>query len=125
MIKTVVTTRGESKMPGPLKGNQYFPTGHVFESAIGLDPVPPLAENSGDVSAAGVPMLINNALNYRQVGVMNGPFSYRDGQHDHRISKSIAGRQLKMQGYANYFQWGCQLANRQKARIFADARGLK
>jgi hypothetical protein len=125
MIKTVVTARGESKMPGPLKGNQDLPTGHVFESAIGLDPVPPLAENSGDVSAAGVPILINNALDYRQVGVMNGPFSYRDGQHDHRIIKKHRRTPAKNAGIRKLFSGDCQQANRQKVRIFADARGLK
>jgi hypothetical protein len=48
-------------------------------------------------------MLINNVLDYGQVGVINGPVSNGDGQHDHRISKRIRGRQLKMQGYENIF----------------------
>ena len=86
-----------------LQGNQHLPAGHVFQLAIGLSPVPPLAENSGDGAAAVVPMLINNALDYGQVGVMNGPITNGYGQHDHRISKSIRGRQLKMQGYENIF----------------------
>jgi hypothetical protein len=102
-IPTVMLTARQLEMPLSLQGNQNLPAGHVFQSTIGLSPVPRLAENSGDGAAAVVPMLIYNVLDYGQVGVINGPVSNGDGQHDHRISKRIRGRQLKMQGYENIF----------------------
>jgi hypothetical protein len=119
-IPTVMLTVRQLEMPLSLQGNQDLPAGHVLQSTIGLSPVPPLAENSGDGAAAVVPMLINNVLDYGQVGVMNGPVSNGDGQHDHRISKRIRGRQRKMQRDANYFQGEYQRDNRQRAQIFAD-----
>jgi len=102
-IPTIMPTRRKFEMTGPLQGNQHLPAGHVFQSAIGLSPVPPLAENSGNGAAAQVPMLIDDGLDQWQIGVGNGPFSDGDGQHDHRISKRILGRQLKMQGDENIF----------------------
>ena len=86
-----------------LQGNHHLAAGHVLQSAIGLDPVPPLAKFSGNVGAAAVPMFIDNSLNEWQIDVANGLFSDGDGQHDHRISKRILGRQLKMQGDENIF----------------------
>jgi len=102
-IPTVMLTARQLEMPLSLQGNQHLPAGHVFQSAIGLSPVPPLAEHSGYGAAAVVPMLINNVLDDGQVGLANGPVSNGDGQHDHRISKRIRGRQLKMQGDENIF----------------------
>jgi hypothetical protein len=34
---------------------------------------------------------------------VNGPVSYREGQYKRRLSKSIRGRQLKMQADENIF----------------------
>lgn len=103
-----------------LQGYHHLPAGHVLQSAIGLYPVPPLAENSGDGAAAAVPMIIDNSLNEWQIGVANGPFSDGDGQHDHRISKRILGRQQKMQVMKIFFQENFWQEIRQ-ARLAANA----
>jgi hypothetical protein len=105
-IPTVMLTRRKLEVTSPLQGEQYLPAGHVFQPTIGLDPVPPLAEFSGNVGAAGVPMLIDNGLDKWEIGLCDSPVSYRDGQHGNCISKSIRGRQQKMQGDENYFQRG-------------------
>jgi hypothetical protein len=102
-IPTVMLTARQFEMPLSFQGNQHLPAGHVFESAIGLSPVPSLAEHSGDGAAAVVPMLINNVLDDGQVDLANCPVSNGDGQHAYRISKRIRGRQLKMQGDENIF----------------------
>ena len=86
-----------------LQGNHHLPAGHVLESAIGLDPVPHLAENSGDGAAAAVPMIIDNSLNEWQIGVGNSAFSDGYWQHDDCISERNLGRQHKMQGDENIF----------------------
>ena len=102
-IPTVMLSRRQFEITGPLQSNQRLPAGHVFQSAIGLSPVPSLAENSGDGAAAVVPMLIDNGLDQWQIGVGNGPFSDGDRQHDHRISKRIRGRRQKMHEIKKYF----------------------
>ena len=109
-----------------LQGNHHLPAGHVLQSAIGLDPVPPLAKNSGNVGAAAVPMFIDNSLNEWQIGVTNGPFSDGDGQHDHRISKRILGRQQKTQGDENIFSDELLLGNPAgRGWLLMPASGLK
>jgi len=109
-----------------LQGNHQPPAGHVLQSSIGLDPVPPLAKFSGNVGAAAVPMFIDNSLNEWQIGVANGPFSDGDGQHDHQISKRILGRQQKMQDDENIFS--CELLPGNPAGrgwLLMPASGLK
>ena len=46
-----------------VKGQKDFSTGHVFEAAIGLHPVPLLAKDFGNVGTPFGPMLINGGLN--------------------------------------------------------------
>ncbi len=45
------------------KCQQDFPASHIFESAVGLYPVPLLAQDSGDMGSALVPVLVNGGLN--------------------------------------------------------------
>ncbi len=86
-----------------LQGNQYFPAGHVLQSAIGLEPVPFLAEYFGDLGAATAPMFIEHGLNEWQIDIANSSFSDGYGQHDEYISEEERGRQQKMQGDENIF----------------------
>ena len=60
-----------------LQGNQYLPTGHVLQPAVGLEPLPSLTKYLGNVGAAAVPMFIDSGLDQWQIGVGNGPFSER------------------------------------------------
>ena len=63
MIVSVMKTSRELDMTGTFQGNQYFPAGHILQSAIGLDPVPSLTEFSGNVSTATIPIFIDGVLN--------------------------------------------------------------
>ena len=54
---------------------QEFTASHILEAAVWLKPVPFLAEDSGDLRAAFVPMLVNSCLNQRKIGLVNRPFS--------------------------------------------------
>jgi len=59
----------------PLQGDQYLPASHVFQLAIGLDPVPPLAKNSGNVGAAKMPILVDKVLDIEEILAGNGSIS--------------------------------------------------
>ena len=85
------------------QSDQHLSTGHVLGSAIGLEPVPFLAEYFGDLGASAMPIFINNGLNERQIGFGNGSFSNGYRQHDEHISEEERGRQQKMQGMQKYF----------------------
>jgi hypothetical protein len=58
-----------------LQGNHHLPAGHVLQSAIGLDPVPPLAKNSGNVGAAKMPILVDKVLDIEEILAGNGSIS--------------------------------------------------
>ena len=87
----------------PLQRDQQLPAGHVLGSAIGLEPVPFLAKDFGDLGAATLPVFIDKGLNEWQIGVANSSFSDGYGQHDEYISEEEVGRQHKMQGSEKYF----------------------
>ncbi len=90
-------------MPHPFQGKQKFPAGHVFGGAVGLEPSPVPAKDSGDALSSLGPMFIDYPLNQRDVGFGNGSFSYGYGQHDKCISEEMLGRQPKMQRREKYF----------------------
>ncbi len=76
-----------------VEGEEDFTTGHIFETAIGLNPVPFLAENLGDMSAAFVPMIVDGSLYELKIGFGNRSISDGDGQHNHYITEEEFGRQ--------------------------------
>lgn len=92
-------------MPLSFQGDQNFPAGHVLQSAVGLDPLPLLAELPGNVGAAAMPMFIDDVLDKGNIFAGNDAISDGYGQHDDCISERIRGRQKKMQGEGKYFSW--------------------
>ncbi|MCG2739392.1 MAG: hypothetical protein L6300_04035 [Syntrophaceae bacterium] len=90
-------------MSHPLQGEKKLPAGHVFGGAVGLEPSPVPAQDSGNALSSLGPMFIDYLLNQRDVGFGNGSFSYGYGQHDKCISEEERGRQQKMQGSEKYF----------------------
>ena len=74
-------------MSGPFQGQQHFPAGHIFESAVGLSPIPFLAEDSGNGGTSLVPVFMDNGLNHRQIDICNGSVSDGNGQHGDCISE--------------------------------------
>ncbi len=70
-----------------LQSDQQLPTSHVLGPAIGLKPVPSLAEYFGYLGAATAPMFIDHGLNEWQIDIANSSFSGGYGQHDEYISE--------------------------------------
>ena len=85
------------------QGEKKLPAGHVFGGAVGLEPSPVPAQDSGDAFSSLGPMFIDYPLNERDVGFGNGLFSYGYWQHDKCISEEERGRQQKMQRSEKYF----------------------
>jgi hypothetical protein len=55
-IKGRVSSWGELNKPHPFQAQQDFPAGHVFEVSVGLEPLPLVAQLSGDEFSALVPV---------------------------------------------------------------------
>jgi len=55
-------SRGEPDQPFSLKGEQELPASHFTQSAVGLNPLPPLAQNQGDMGASPLPVPIDRSL---------------------------------------------------------------
>ncbi len=87
MISPIVFSGREMNQLFTIEGYQDFTAGHVFETTIGLNPVPFLAENLGDLSAAFVPMVVDGSLDELKIGFGNRSFSDGDGQNNHYITK--------------------------------------
>ena len=102
-VPAIVFARGEDKMSHTFQGEKKLPAGHVFGGAVGLEPSPEPAQDSGDAFSSFGPMFIDHPLNQRNVGFGNGSFSYGYWQHDEYISEEEAGRRQKMQGMQKYF----------------------
>jgi len=60
-----------------MQGQKEFSAGHVFESSIGLNPVPLFAQFHGNMGPASVPVFMNYGLN--NVQVFGGDFAVSDG----------------------------------------------
>src|SRR3990172_3712255 len=97
-IPAIGFSRREDKMSHAFQGEKKLPAGHVFGGAVGLEPSPVPAQDSGDAFSSLGPMLIDYPLNQRDVGFGNGSFSYGYWQHDEYISEEERGRHHKMQG---------------------------
>ena len=80
------------------EGKQNFSAGHILEAAIGLSPIPLLAEDPGNMLSALAPMTVDGGLDRRDVLLGNGSFSDGKRQHPNYISERTRGRQQKMQG---------------------------
>jgi len=102
-IPAIVFSRREDKMSHAFQGEKKLPAGHVFGGAVGLEPSPVPAQDSGYAFSSFGPMFIDHPLNQRDVCFGNGSFSYGYGQHDEYISEEEGGRQQKMQGIEKYF----------------------
>jgi len=102
-VPAIGFSRREDKMSHPFQGEKKFPAGHVLGGTVGLEPPPVPAQDSGDALSSLGPMLIDYALNQRDVGFGNGSFSYGYWQHDKCISEEMLGRQPKMQRREKYF----------------------
>jgi len=102
-IPAIVFSRREDKMSHTFQGEEKLPAGHVFGGAVGLEPSPVPAQDSGDAFSSLGPMFIDHPLNHGDVGFRNGSFSYGYWQHDKCISEEEGGRQQKMQGSENIF----------------------
>jgi len=102
-VPAIGFSRREDKMSHPFQGEKKLPAGHVFGGAVGLEPPPVPAQDSGDALSSLGPMFINDTLNQRDVGFGNGSFSYGYWQHDKCISEEERGRQQKMHGNEKYF----------------------
>jgi len=102
-IPAIVFSRREDKMSHAFQGEKKLPAGHVFGGAVGLEPSPVPAQDSGDAFSSLGPMFIDHPLNQRDVCFGNGSFSYGYGQHDECISEEEDGRQQKMQEDENIF----------------------
>jgi len=102
-IPAIVFSRWEDNMSHAFQGEKKLPAGHVFGGAVGLEPSPVPAQDSGDAFSSLGPMFIDHPLNQRDVCFGNGSFSYGYGQHDEYISEEEGGRQQNMQGSENYF----------------------
>ena len=48
------------------------------------------------MSSTFIPVLVDSGLDRRNIFFVNGPFPDGNGQHIHRISERIPGRQQKM-----------------------------
>ena len=79
-----------------MQGKQKLPAGHIFKTPVWLSPIPFLAEDSGDVLSALIPMPVDSGLNGREVSLSDGSFSDSNGYHCHCIAKENPGRQQKM-----------------------------
>ena len=62
-------------MSGPFQCQHQLSAGHVFHLAIWLEPVPPLAKNSGDVGAAKMPIFVDKVLDIEEILAGNGSIS--------------------------------------------------
>ena len=98
----------------PFKSEKHLSTGHVLETTIGLAPVPLLTEDFGNMSPTLVPMAVDGGLNRRNIFFVNGPFPDGNGQHVHRISERISGRQKKM----NRGQKNCGRGGQKNWQVF-------
>jgi hypothetical protein len=79
-----------------MQGKQKLPAGHIFKTPVWLSPIPFLAEDSGDVLSALIPMPVDGGLNGLEVSLSDGSFSDSNGYHCHCIAKENPGRQQKM-----------------------------
>ena len=108
------------------QGDQYLTAGHILQPAVGLDPVPPLAEYPGNPGAADMPMFIDDILDGRNIFFGNGAISDGYGQHDDCISERIRGRQQKMQANGKYFSRRyCRQKSGRRDSLRCHPRGLK
>lgn len=60
-----------------MKREEKFPTGHVLESAAGLNPVPIFTQFPGNMGPAPVPVFTDHCLDDGQV--LSGNFAVSDG----------------------------------------------
>ena len=81
-----------------MESYQNFPTSHILETTICLNPVPFIAEDFGDLSAAFVPMVVDSSLNQPKLSLCDRPFSDSNGYYSHYIAEQKRGRQQKMHG---------------------------
>ena len=89
-------TLAAGKKAFSFQSEKNLSTSHVLQATIGLSPVPFLTKDSGNMGSAFVPMIVDSDLNRRNIFFINGPFPDGNGQHVHRISERIRGRQQKM-----------------------------
>jgi hypothetical protein len=69
-----------------VEGQKDFPAGHVFETAVWLEPAPLAAQYPGDSRAAQSPVRLDSPLNLDDIRLRNGSISYGQGFHDHCIA---------------------------------------
>ena len=82
----------------PFQCEQDFPASHIFETAVGLHPIPFSAEDFGNLSTSLGPMLVNSSLDQLNLNLGDDSFSNGNGQHAHYISEKNRRRQQKMHG---------------------------
>ena len=78
------------------QAQQEFPAGHITKLAVGLHPVPMLAEHSRNIFAPPAPIGTNDGLDLGKIVFSNCSFAKRERQHNQRIAKQSLGRQLKL-----------------------------
>jgi len=87
LVSSIVFSGREMDQLFTIEGYQDFAAGHVFERTVGLSPVPFLAEDLGDLSAAFVPMIVDGRLDELKIGFGNCSISDGDGQHNDYITE--------------------------------------
>jgi hypothetical protein len=78
-VALVVIGTGESggkvDQPFSLKSEQELSTGHLAQPTVGLEPLPPLTQNLGDMGAPPLPVLIDSGLDLGDIRLTDRSFS--------------------------------------------------
>ena len=87
---------GEAGQAFSLKGEQELATGHLSRRTVGLNPLPLLTQDLGDMGPSPLPVLIDRGLDLGKESRSDCLFSYGQRFHNHRIAERSLRRHPKM-----------------------------
>jgi len=96
MVVCVPDRRWQMDETLSLQGQEKLSAGHITKFAVGLHPLPTLAEDSRNLFTPPSPVGTNSGFDLGKIALGNGFSANRERQHIKRIAKQKLGRHKKM-----------------------------